>query len=742
MDSRQEVATADISQPFQSEPEKDNRSVSSAAKHNIPIGFWSLGLLCAASYAITGAFAFGNSAVTQIQYLALSPSRTLAVLRTLSEATSLLLAALIASTTEKTFWLLASKEDGITLPNFLALQLNTGLVGSLRLLFGGTIRAKRWSAVRLSLILLVPVLAVVLLSDTKISLSFHQQSQYPVSGGVGTFNASYAELYQGYTAIEISRDIWRLLQLNQWSYPSDPVLSCTPSGSELACGPSFFLHGGIWLVNPWPTKNNSFPTADAYVLNQVRGTQLDFQPLDADFNFNIKNECVTLGQDDAAVEICVSQGSLPHMLNAKLIYCPSDIVNVGFCLSDTSWLSNQGRSTSVAVYTRTANVNIARVNFTTFSIDSLSPATPAVTSAEDLLQLYNTTFTTQEAVGYASNLVANELTLLLNSYLINMKRGGTTSFQQAFYVLYNLLAIPLLYFQPTYMSIWSANLVINPDGSTQGLPLSQGLYTTASFARSHYNLLVAPWSFWLYTVGTGLILLLCFLVLILATPVFFRRFPITETTSWPILDVVANCRPLVESANSRPQSKGKGELVIIFQKVKSSLKMPKEEREATIDAQQLRIVATAFEDRHTNARGAKHDVESQQVIEEREKSAITPNADLGDQVAREEGREEEEQEEPELHRMPAQMDRERQLEEDENQQVIEEREKSAATPNADLGDQVARELGREEKEQQEPEPHRMPAQMDSERQLEEDDKNLQETHDTSEQPSEETRGIA
>lgn len=626
-----------VGQPLNPKVEDEKHSRPSEAHPNIPAGAWTLAGFCLASYVITVVFAFGNAVFTQIQYLALSPAHTLTILRTLSEATTLLLTALIASATEKTFWLLVSRIDGISLPDFLALQLNTGIWGWLKHVFRRRFRARGWGSLRISLALAVPVLAVVLLSDVTIYLLFDQKSLYPISAGVGTFDASYAEAYGDITAIYMSSDTWRLLQLNQWSYPSIPVVSCKPSSSESDCGSSYFLHGGIWLVAPWPTKNTSFPTADGYVMNQVRGVQLDFQPLDSNFQFDPEHDCAIAGQNNLVIGLCFSQGSTPHVVNTKLTSCPYSAL----CLSDLTWVSSPGWVTSMAVYTRRANVNLARYNLTTLSIDSLSPATPVATSARDLLQLYNTTFQPRNEVGYSSNLVAIEFVNLLSTYLNTAQVGGNVTINQASGVFYNLLALPLLYFQPTYMSPWSAIDKYNTDGTAQGYPLDQGLYTTASFARPHYSLLVGRWSVWLYTLGTGLLLLLCLLVLGPATffPSRYRR-EIRNTTSWPVLDVVAHCQPQSE-ADPAEQAEEPWDLVAAIRAVKSNMTTPGSKQNRELNTRKFRIVARAVNDRSGVDGAARRDVENQQVDELTGRYIFMPDANLEGQDGGEAERERE-----------------------------------------------------------------------------------------------------
>src|SRR5271155_2832937 len=126
-------ATVRVNVDRSGSPQYSNTSLETALPSkgisNVPKVGWLLIIASAAFYSITIAFAFGNSALTDIRYLSLSPARTLTILRVLSEATSISLTALIANVTERTLWLLVSQESGIGFADFLALHAGTQLLG-------------------------------------------------------------------------------------------------------------------------------------------------------------------------------------------------------------------------------------------------------------------------------------------------------------------------------------------------------------------------------------------------------------------------------------------------------------------------------------------------------------------------------------------------------------------------------------------------------------------------------------
>jgi hypothetical protein len=104
----------------------------------------------------------------------------------------------------------------------------------------------------------------------------------------------------------------------------------------MQCAISYFIHGGMDRVEPWPFRNTSFPDADVFVLNDVRELQLEFHDLATVIKFDAVRDCLIISSNEWAIRVCLSQGSASHIVNAKLVYCPS--VWKGHCLADNSWL--------------------------------------------------------------------------------------------------------------------------------------------------------------------------------------------------------------------------------------------------------------------------------------------------------------------------------------------------------------------------------------------------------------------
>ena len=513
---------------------------------------WSacfLALVTICLYALTVCYAFGSTSLINLKFLTQGPSLTLAALRTLSEATSLFLLLLISLSTETILWTLLSRSTGMKLSSYLSLQANTTAWGNVRLLWHWARGAKVWSFVRIVLLLAVPVLGVILLLDATISLDFQKYSEFPVAAGIGAFNASYGRIWTISGGIQISMliDYTRLFQDTQVMYPvasvSQEGTMCSGAASitgSSACLQSYFLTGGTPLITPWPTRNNSFPDAPAYFVNKMAGLQFDFGPLDANASIDEHADCILLGIDNYAVQICISQYT-ETSVNAKYVSCINDASandKQSPCLSDLGWTSSPGWTTKMQVYSRHGDVAFWRANQSIISVNSLSEPQRIVLSAVELLNFYNTTLAQPDGRGFGSSVAVQQLVIFIATLLV-ISEGSPAS--SALPYLQNLLALPFYYLQPTYMSPFVIANVTNAHGLLLDLPASQGLYTTAAMASPRYRLFVAKWTAWVYTIGTGLIIVACIVVVVLRIWVESRNV-IPELVGWPSVDLAAECK--------------------------------------------------------------------------------------------------------------------------------------------------------------------------------------------------------
>lgn len=499
---------------------------------------WTVAILTLLVYCFTVAYAFGAASFRRIPFIAENPVHTLTALRALSEVTGVLLTALINSSLERLLWMLCTRAPGVSLPGFLVLEPGTGTGGWLQMILGNVKGARVWSLLRIMLIAVVPVMGVILLSFVDIGNFFDSYPPFNVSAGVGKFNVSYlgdtgASIVPAY----LLNDFNGLLQNNVVSFPSavvHQISSCdtTEVFASNACGAGYFLHGGLGLVTPWPTKNQNHPSASIYTLNSVRGLQLDFTNIVPGARFDGVTECIVVGSNDQAIQICISQYDT-YIIDAKFVHCPLSLV--GNCLLDTSWHSSSGWAFTLSIYSRTATAHFSRFNLSTIAISDLSPPIPEPVKASDLLSVYNTSLQITSS-GFA-NSGSTQLIYYVSAYLTTAETSSETAFQ-ADLNLRNFLTAPLLYFSPNDMSPYTA--VPSPNKILDGLPNDQGLYITASLSIPSYRLVPALWSVWVYAILMGAVIIACVALLVLGSlPVTAGQIP--ETTFWPFVDFVAEC---------------------------------------------------------------------------------------------------------------------------------------------------------------------------------------------------------
>lgn len=183
-------------------------------------------------------------------------------------------------------------------------------------------------------------------------------------------------------------------------------------------------------------------------------------------------------------------------------------------------------------YRRTATVHYSRYNFSIYSIENLSSATPVKIDPQDLFLVYNSTFRSREFFGYYE--AGSQFIAYLNTYLGFAQTSSQTS-SIALLSLRNLAVLPLFYFQASYLN---PALTLSPNAPAEGLP--EELYTTASLTDPYYRLVVNRTTLHVYTVGGSLVLALCIFVLVLGSLEATAR-NIPNMSVWPVVGLPINC---------------------------------------------------------------------------------------------------------------------------------------------------------------------------------------------------------
>ena len=148
---------------------------------------WTCAGLTMFFLVLTALYASQTTVASQIHFLYGSSSATIFVLSVLSGLTNLFLTALIAATYERMQWLLTARRGGVRYSEFLSLHAGTGVPGLLSLVFGRGhpvfSSTRLWSAIRLLSLALVPVLGILIMSESSgddlVELSFRGTRSLP-----------------------------------------------------------------------------------------------------------------------------------------------------------------------------------------------------------------------------------------------------------------------------------------------------------------------------------------------------------------------------------------------------------------------------------------------------------------------------------------------------------------------------------------------------------------------------------
>lgn len=287
-------------------------------------GWWTPILLVITVLVVTLTALYANGTVKNLMedsFFTSSQSNPLLVLRLLTEACALLLAALVMVVVEDLQWALASRPQGVSLLHFIGLDAGTGVWGLVRLLATAEWKEKYSSLFRLIVICTIPLPGIVLMGDITLELIFFPQKEYPVAAGVGQFDSSFINSVDdtALTALLIAmgspswstKDTWTLDALG----PSYGL--CTVSSNDTSwspCAESHILTGGILGISPQMDDLTTYPASTAYVVPHTRTLQLEYgevHNIDALYD---NGECYMIGTSYAAAYWCTNTGHDQELL--------------------------------------------------------------------------------------------------------------------------------------------------------------------------------------------------------------------------------------------------------------------------------------------------------------------------------------------------------------------------------------------------------------------------------------------
>ncbi|KAF2463340.1 uncharacterized protein BDR25DRAFT_384650 [Lindgomyces ingoldianus] len=344
---------------------------------------WIAALLTIGFLILTSVWASDVRVASHLRFLYDSSSNAIFVLSVLSSFTGLFLGATIAATFEKssvpTFHF--SYFDVISSdPLFLALAEVNRSIYCIINFYEGKVNTR---------------LVFDVLEDTPTSLGW----------GMSLFSASLAKnvssiadqvaqadlamfLSEPYRTVDITPPPQRLIPCNH--IPGEV--------NEQNCRRVYYLPGGLELAATQEVKN-VIETEIVLVQNQ-QGYILDFTEgpgPNEEWNFDAKSECEVYGFPFGAIHLCLKNGA-SNTLQARIVHCPTSVSSLSNCITNATWPSAPGWTTSLTTSFRNGTVAYSITNGTILSHTFTSNLIPAPVSATEMLAGYRYAFSTFDSL--------------------------------------------------------------------------------------------------------------------------------------------------------------------------------------------------------------------------------------------------------------------------------------------------------------------------------------------------------
>jgi hypothetical protein len=273
-------------------------------------------LLALLMVILAGLYSTGSAtALMKDKFFTTSPANAILILRILTEACALMIAALVVVVVEDLQWALASRPEGVSLLHFVGMDSGTGVWGLLRLLATADWKEKYSSLFRLMVICTIPLPGIILMGDIAIELVFFPQDTYPVSAGIGEFNASYISQIDPVSSTALLVQMGTPAWSDRDSFTMDPlgpgVGLCTKSATDHSwapCDESHLLTGGIVSISPQSDDLAKFPDSTAYVVPKTRLLHIEYGMVHDIEALYDKGNCYLIGTAAAASYWCTDVG--------------------------------------------------------------------------------------------------------------------------------------------------------------------------------------------------------------------------------------------------------------------------------------------------------------------------------------------------------------------------------------------------------------------------------------------------
>uniref|UniRef100_L2FN73 Major facilitator superfamily transporter n=2 Tax=Colletotrichum gloeosporioides species complex TaxID=2707338 RepID=L2FN73_COLFN len=466
---------------------------------------WALWLVGAA----TGLYSTGSAkALMKQSFFVASPQNSILLLRVLTELCAVVLAALVVVVVEDLQWALASRPGGVSLLHFVGLDSGTGVWGLLRLLATADWKEKYSSLFRLLVICSIPLPGIILMGAISIEMVTFPEKTYPVSAGIGPFNASNVYHVRNSTATALLVQMGSPAWSDRDSFSLDPLTKgvgkCTgPDGNWAPCDESHLLTGGVVAIAPQTDDLKQLPGSASYVVPKTRVVQLEYGKVPDLENLRKTGKCFLLGAASAASYWCAKTGDNNALLFGSA-YCPISMQATSSCINDTTWTSKLEISSSLFVYSRLATITYDRGNFSILAVTDMTPAKQDIITLDDyMLSLsavvpgFNASSSQDATKGDNSALAIYAVTALpINDSEVAKK--------QSLKAIRKAMSVPFHYFHANYFSngpsIWELT------GPREGLPAD--MYTDLSISVLSHQVVAGKVSRVLFVLVSSTILCL------------------------------------------------------------------------------------------------------------------------------------------------------------------------------------------------------------------------------------------
>lgn len=360
---------------------------------------------------------------------------------------------------------------------------------------------------------------------------------YPVSAGIGPFNASLVEpfmqrlkaLAPSYKYSTLPYSYYGVVQdlvINPFYSTAAQPLYCEARSHQDGADDcaAYLFSGGTVLSTPWIPSG--FPDHPQVLMDNVSMIHAEFFPVAAEKHFDNSAECRLFGSNSTkiAVKFCLSQSS-PTTLDAGIFLCKGGIPN-GVCKTTTDPTPNI--TTSFSFSQRSGTVLSAKANYTIISTTKLTAPIPLPFTASDI-SAYNTVLSWLLDYSAANIPAPSSIIETFWSSESQMSHSFASALLRRNFR--SILVFPLWLFNDNNYGNGRTNT--NSDGSVLAKGLPSEHYTTASlvqpFTKIKFNrALVATF------IGfQGVAILFAWVVL--AWTVAVRR-SLPEISSYPLFD--------------------------------------------------------------------------------------------------------------------------------------------------------------------------------------------------------------